>query len=109
MEMNDIKAAEAALIADLEATFPGVHARALSDPKWSGSSGFTRGVRIAGEAVMPDGLPMLCTLACPDPDEYYDGEVHLAFIAWLKARGWSLECWDCGIHYATRDEWEVAA
>lgn len=42
---------------------------------------------------MPDGLPIFCTLACPDPD-HYDGYVHHAFIQWLSLRGWLVEEYD---------------
>ncbi|MFN9476384.1 MAG: hypothetical protein ACK59X_33890 [Acidovorax sp.] len=43
--------------------------------------------------MMPDDMPMFCTLACPDPD-FYDGAVHHAFIAWLLHRGWCIEEYD---------------
>ncbi len=63
---------------------------ASSACKWKDAEGIWTGV---GEISMPDGMPILWTLECADPD-YYDGHVHHAFIAWLKARGWAYEQYD---------------
>lgn len=84
------------LIADLRATFPGIHARPALE---YGVKDFQDGVWVAGEACMPDGLPIFCDLACADPD-HYNGLVHHAFEAWLQARGYDLECWDAGVYFA---------
>lgn len=84
------------LIADLLATFRGVHARPARE---YGRPEFSEGVWLAGEADMPDGLPMFATTVCPDPDEY-DGFVHLALERWLEERGYWIETWDAGVYFA---------
>lgn len=89
---------EEALIADLKATFPGIHARPLREfgapgreypcGVWAGADG----------TAMPDELPIFSTLACSDPD-HYDGNIHVGFLAWLQARGWYVESYDGGTHF----------
>lgn len=81
---------EAALIADLKATFPGVTARPAAE---YGVPSISHGAWVGGEPMMPDGMPMFSTLVCSDPD-FYDGAVHHAFIAWLLHRGWCIEEYD---------------
>lgn len=78
-----------AMRADLAATFPGLWMRPLSEfgGQWKGAEGIWAG---GDDTAMPDGLPILWTLECADPD-YYDGHVHHAFVAWLTARGWAYE------------------
>ncbi|WP_225782648.1 hypothetical protein [Xenophilus sp. Marseille-Q4582] len=88
---------ESALIADLLATFPGIHARPARE---YGSERCQHGVWVGGEALMPDEVPMFCTFACPDPD-YYDGYVHHAFIEWLAQRGWLIEEYDTAVFMVT--------
>ncbi|WP_313457948.1 hypothetical protein [Achromobacter sp.] len=81
-----------AMRADLAATFPGLWMRPLRDfsGQWKDAEGIWMG---ADETAMPDGQPILWTLECADPDNY-DGHVHRAFVAWLKARGWAYELYD---------------
>jgi len=62
---------EEALLTDLKATYPGIHAHPLRE---YGAPGWTRGVCTGGEAVMPDGMPMFSTLYYGNPT--YDGDVH---------------------------------
>jgi len=81
------------MIADLKATFPGIHARPLADfiPDWG------QGVWSGGEALMPDGLPIF-RYYYTDSDEY-EGTVHVGFLAWLERRGWYSEAYDYGTHF----------
>ena len=81
---------ESALIADMKATYPGLKARPLKE---FGYAGFDYGVWSGGEALMPDGLPVFCSMMFHEPD-HYDNDVHLAFLAWLEARGWYVENFD---------------
>ena len=87
---------EEQLIADLLATFPGVHARPARE---YGRPECQEGVWLAGEAEMPDGLPMFCTLATHDP-EVHNGYVHQALEQWLEDRGYWIEMWDYGVYFA---------
>ena len=82
------------LIADLKVTFPGIHARPLSE---YGAPGWTHGVWTGGEALMPDGLPVFSTLHNEMGD--YDGGIHEGFTAWLASRGWYIETYDYGTHF----------
>ena len=86
---------DAQLIADLEATFPGVWAKPAVE---YGLDSFKEGVWVAGEAPMPDGLPMFSTL-CYDLEEF-NGYVHSGLESWLKERGFELVCWDADVHFA---------
>ena len=81
-----------AMRADLSATFPGLWMRPLREfgGQWKDAVGIWAG---GDDTAMPDGLPILWTLECADPD-HYDGHVHHAFVAWLKARGWAYELYD---------------
>jgi hypothetical protein len=81
--------AEALLLADLAATFPGVFARPLRE---HGSAGFDFGVWTGGDAHMPDGMPIFSELLTNEP-EYEDG-AHAGFRAWLQQRGWTVENYD---------------
>lgn len=85
---------EVALIVDLAATFPGIHARPARD---YGVPYYRHGAWVGGEARMAGEEPIFSTLACSDP-EHYDGDVHHAFIAWLKARGWLIDKYDTGVY-----------
>jgi hypothetical protein len=84
------------LIADLRASFPGIHAE---HARQYGIPQYEQGVWIGGEAVMPDQSEIFCTLACSDPD-IYNGRVHHAFEAWVEKRGYSLDCYDHGTYFA---------
>lgn len=86
---------ETQLLAEMKATFPGIHARPLKE---FGATGFTYGVWTGGEALMPDDWPIFTTLHANEPE--YDGGVHRAFTAWLESRGWYLECYDYGTYMA---------
>ncbi len=83
------------LIADLLATFPGVMARPIAEYK---APGYTEGVWVAGEAEMPDGLPMFSTLHFGEPG--FDGGVHTGLTEWIEARGYYLETYDYGTYFA---------
>lgn len=85
---------EEALIANLIATFPGLHARPLCE---FGAAGWDYGVWTGGEADMPDGLPIFSTLM--QGEDTHDGGVHTGFTSWLEARGWYLECYDGGTYF----------
>lgn len=87
---------EAELIADLKATFPGIYARPVRE---YGQPEYQEGVWVAGEACMPDGLPIFRMSCSADPD-HYNGYAHHAFEAWLETRGYLLECWDVDTHFA---------
>lgn len=80
---------EEALLRDLLATYPGIHARPLQE---FGAQGFDYGVWSGGEAEMPDGLPIFTTLMYGEPT--HDGGVHTGFLAWLELRGWYVENYD---------------
>ena len=82
---------EAALIADLRATFPGLPARPVRE---FGLRGFDHGVWTGNDgAVMPDGEPIFDCLQLGLVDGY-DGGIHEAFTAWLELRGWYIENYD---------------
>lgn len=81
---------EAELIAELKATFPGIQARPLAEFRHKSCQ---HGVWTGGDATMADGEAIFSPLSCNDPD-YYDGQVHRAFAAWLARRGWFVENYD---------------
>ena len=85
---------EATLIADLRATYPGLHVRPLREygVRWQESVGVWTG----GPGDMPDGLPIFNDLAYGAV--HYDGGVHEGFTAWLDTRGWYMECEDAGTY-----------
>lgn len=85
---------EDALVADLKATYPGLHVRPLREygGTWQGSAGAWTG----GPGDMPDGLPIFNDLAYAERG--YDGGVHEGFTAWLEKRGWYMECEDAGTY-----------
>lgn len=88
-----------ALIADLMATFPGIHARPLRDYNCPDPVFQDDGVWMGGEAAMPDGRPVFSTLI--DPDQVtHDGHVHAGFVAWVESRGFTVETWDYGVYFA---------
>lgn len=78
--------AKAALIADLNASFPGIAARPAPAIHGSGA------ISVCGLALMPDGLPIFSDLYTDSPE--YDGSLHTAFSAWCEARGWYVEPYD---------------
>lgn len=93
MEQSCIEYTEDELIADLKATYPGIHARPgrefkddLDGMVWTG-----------GEAEMPNGHAIFdgCSYG-----EDYDGYVHIGFTHWLEKRGWYLEHYDGGVFLA---------
>ncbi|WP_338499912.1 hypothetical protein [Delftia tsuruhatensis] len=82
---------EAALIADLNAHFPGAKAQSLSS--WS-SNPTQIGAVVSGEAEIEPGY-------CIGPsiyldDEAYDGYIHRGFEAWCEVRGWCVETYEFG-------------
>ena len=82
---------EAALIADLNAHFPGAKAQSLRS--WS-SNPTQMGAVVSGEAEIKPGY-------CIGPsiyldDEAYDGYIHRGFEAWCVARGWYVEIYEHG-------------
>ena len=94
---------EDALIADLRATYPGLHVRPLREYYRDGHyMKDTEGAWVGGEddACMPDGLPIFDSLNSYGAEDGYDGGVHEGFTAWLEERGWYLECEDVGVYIA---------
>ncbi len=88
---------DAQLIEDLRATFPGIWARPAAE---YGRPEYQTGVWVGGEALMPDDFPVFSTLYVGEPE--YDGTVHEGFLAWLRDRGYCLDCWDYGVYFAVR-------
>lgn len=88
---NKTYADEAALIADLNNTFPG--ARAVSLGKWSSNPEQT-GAVVCGEAEIEPSYSI--GLYWPIDDDAYNGSVHKGFEAWCEARGWYVETYDYG-------------
>lgn len=86
---------EAALIADLKATYLGIVARPIAE---FGYRPCQHGVWTGGEAVMPDGLQIFCDISTADPEQY-DGHVHRAFVQWLDQRGWLIEAHDSDVFF----------
>lgn len=79
----------AALVKELNATFPGIHARLKPYEK---SRPDAIGVCVSGLALMPDELPVFTD--SPEDAPEYDGTLHTAFEAWCEARGWYVEVYD---------------
>lgn len=82
---------EAALIADIKATYPSLWFRPVREfgkdyAEWIG-------VWTGGDGVMPDGLPIFNGLDDGSSEEW-DCHVHKAFTAWLESRGWYVEAHD---------------
>ncbi|MGW8306352.1 MAG: hypothetical protein ACWGIK_11095 [Achromobacter pulmonis] len=92
-----------AMRADLAATFPGLWMRPLREfgEQWEDVEGIWTGAE--DEVLMPDGMPIFETVS-PDPDDY-DGTVHLGFIAWLDARGWSWDRYDGSTYFLVPDSY----
>jgi hypothetical protein len=88
-----MKPCEVQLLADLKATFPGIHARPLRE---FGAEGWDYGVWTGGEADMPDDMPIFSTMNYGDPE--FNGDVHAGFLAWLAQRGWYIETYDHGTY-----------
>lgn len=82
---------EAALIAALNATFPG--ARAVSLRKWSANSEQI-GAVVCGEAEIEPGYCIGPYI--PLGGEAYNGSVHRGFEAWCEDRGWYVETYEYG-------------
>lgn len=82
-----VACSEIELIADMKATYPGIHAR----PGAEFAKDYTGTVWTGGEVNMPDGMPIFGYLYGEDD---YDGGVHVGFTAWLEHRGWYLENYD---------------
>lgn len=80
---------EAALIADLKATFPGLPVRPLRE---FGNKHYRHGVWTgAGSGcAFSDGEPLFISWHA----DGYDGGVHEGFSAWLESRGWYVENYD---------------
>lgn len=94
--MNIEFPSEPALIADLKATYPGLHVRPVHE---FGVQGYNHGVWTGGPGDMPDGLPIFSSLRyhgdSDDPaDGSYEGGVHDGFTEWLESRGWYIENYD---------------
>jgi hypothetical protein len=82
------------LIADLQATFPGILAKPAAQYK---RPEYQHGVWVGGEATIGE-LPIFQYIS-PDPDDY-NGNVLHGFEAWLEARGYWLEHYDVGVYFA---------
>lgn len=100
---------EAALIADLNATFPGAMARSLRT--WSGDPMFI-GAVVCGEAEIEEGYAI--GPYSPPADPAYNGCTHSGFEAWCELRGWYVEVHDYGTLFvvplpseAQQAEWEI--
>lgn len=79
----------AALVKELNATFPGIRAR----PKpYEKSRPGAIGVCVSGSTLLPDELPIFTEN--PGDALEYDGTLHTAFEAWCEARGWYVEVYD---------------
>ena len=80
------------MLVELTITFPKLWKRRLSE--FGKAYATTPGIWTGADAHhdMPDGDPIF-DLLCPD-DDFYDGFVHVGFIAWLDARGWGIERYD---------------
>jgi hypothetical protein len=96
------------LLADLQATFPGLNAQPLrtfgplktihKDPQNARGAWFKFQDDVG--PFMPDGLP-IALIPGPgvEPDENgYSSFIHDGFVAWLESRGWYIEMYDYG-HY----------
>ena len=95
--MNQELPSESKLMADMDATFPGLFKRPLREF----GKDYTNmiGAWTGGPGDMPDGLPIFNSLRyhgdSQDPsDGSYDGGVHDGFTAWLESRGWYVENYD---------------
>ena len=76
-----------ALVADLQATFPGIWTRDAAEFR---SLLYPCGVQVGtGEHAEMGGLPIFSDVHCSDPDEY-DGFVLHAFKTWIANRGYVL-------------------
>lgn len=94
--MNKDIPSESALIADLIATYPGLHVRPVRE--FGADYRDWTGVWTGGPGDMPDELPIFNELEHGSEDEW-DGHVHKGFTAWLEARGWYIECYDAGTYF----------
>jgi hypothetical protein len=91
------------LMADLLATFPGIHARPAAEYGASADlRPYQHGLWVSGEAEIGD-MPMFSTLECADPDEY-NGRVLHAFEQWLADRGYELVEYDLLVYFAVPAE-----
>ncbi len=97
---------ESELMVDIAATFPHMWMRPMREYGATSPGYDGIGVQI-GEGVLADGEEIVSTLACNDPD-VYDGHVHLAFIEWVKSRGWRVEEYDPGVVFVMPLEAEGA-
>lgn len=79
------------MMQELAITFPALWTRPLSDfgHAWTGMEGVWTGGQ---EALMPDGMSIFRGFHCDI--EQYDGSVHVAFVEWLRRRGWACDEWD---------------
>lgn len=94
----------AAMMAELSITFPAMRIRPLRE--FGRDYACAEGVWTYEDVahVMPDGLPMFCSLSDGGDDfPEYDGTVHIGFTAWLDARGWYAERYDGGTYFLLRD------
>ncbi len=82
---------EIALIAELQATFPG--SRPVSLRTWQGHTD-SIGVVVCGEAEVAPGQPIGPYRYVDMPE--YNGLIHTGFEAWLEARGWYAEVYEYG-------------
>ena len=89
--MSNKLPSESILIADLKATYPGLHVRPVRE--FGNDYKDWIGVLTGGPGDMPDGLPIFNSLV-HTTNEGYDGGVHDGFTAWLETRGWYIENYD---------------
>lgn len=81
---------ESDLISELKSTFPGFHARPLSEygPEYKGRTGVWSGKD--GEVFFADGTPVFHAVNSPA----YESGVHVWLHDWLEMRGWYVEDYD---------------
>lgn len=90
---------QAAMLADLSASFPAMKKRPLAE--FSQEFAAQDGVWVCGDPPTMPGTaePIFCWMGsgyCADEEGLYDGYIHTGFVAWLEARGWFWECYDIG-------------
>jgi hypothetical protein len=88
--MNSVLPCQHQLIAEMKATFPGIHARPLAE---FGLAGSDYGVWTGMDGLVTMGDEPIFLDACLHADGY-DGGIHEGFLAWLESRGWYVENYD---------------
>lgn len=108
--MDGVSAAisQAAMLADLSASFPALEKRPLSE--FSSAYAGQDGVVVCGDVprMLETGEPIFCWIGgCAEGS--YDGYIHTGFVAWLEARGWAWECYDIGTMFLVPESYFAEA